>query len=253
MNKTLEKVIIYPLIATSLVLASTSCQNNNQSGKIPDKVTQTDNSYDKALKTAQDPGSIFTGNAIKENKQRYRNFVLDPEDVEKMPTSQVPETYPIRNYNKNHIFGTQVVNKESPRDYIDLCTTNRKTKKEKMLKHTPDLYESFPSISPNGKKIAFIGNIWDKDEKRLCCGALYTCKTNGENIEKIVDLYGWGEAAAAEWSKDGKNLFFYQVNETKGGWERYIVNLKTRKISYIKNIGNTAQSTVDWQLNRIGL
>ena len=103
----------------------------------------------------------------------------------------------------------------------DLFTVDVKTRKLNRLTDTPDVVETLPSYSPDGKQVSFVGK--DADEIRSDIPDIYVMDADGGNRRRLVrHLEGEGfYQPELLWSPDSSKIIFIRYNLSISDSEHY--------------------------------
>jgi Tol biopolymer transport system component len=105
----------------------------------------------------------------------------------------------------------------------DLFTVNVATGAVKQLTDTPDVWESYPAISPNGKKVSFVARI-DTENKKGIPEYIYVMDISGDNRRELA-YHSEGLSLLAfqglHWSPDSKKIAYSVLNHSISDYEHF--------------------------------
>ena len=133
----------------------------------------------------------------------------------------------------------------------DLFTVDVKTGKLKRLTDTPDVKELWPSYSPNGKLISFIGQI-DTENLKGVPQEVYVMDADGSNrIHLAHHAEGVGfHFAELRWSPDGTKIAYSYLNVFVGDSEDYydifVIDVKKGNVTNITQSPYIVDSEPEW-------
>lgn len=107
-------------------------------------------------------------------------------------------------------------------------------KKEKLTNYSGPDYN--PSLSPDGKKIAFTSYRWGGHR----IGIMDVDGTNQENLLNTSVGYNLDPS----WSPNGKDITFFMVD--KGFWQIFKYNFETQKLTDLSALDNTSDRSPSW-------
>jgi Tol biopolymer transport system component len=114
----------------------------------------------------------------------------------------------------------------------DLFTVDVATGTVKQLTDTPDVWESYPAISPDGKKISFVVRI-DTENKKGVPEYIYVMDINGNNRRELVyqtEAYGLQVFQGMYWSPDSKKIAYsipnYSINDNQQFYDIFVIDVE---------------------------
>jgi TolB protein len=114
----------------------------------------------------------------------------------------------------------------------DLFAVDVATGTVKQLTDTPDVWESYPAISPDGKKISFVVRI-DTENKKGVPEYIYIMDINGNNRRELVyqtEAYGLLVFQGMYWSPDSKKIAYsipnYSISDAEHFYDIFVIDVE---------------------------
>jgi Tol biopolymer transport system component len=154
---------------------------------------------------------------------RINNFSMAPDGRTIVYTHDVSRTMETPMYGTVHV---EITNDS------DLFAVDVATGTVKQLTDTPDVWESYPAISPDGKKISFVVRI-DTENKKGVPEYIYIMDINGNNRRELVyqtEAYGLLVFQGMYWSPDSKKIAYsipnYSISDAEHFYDIFVIDVE---------------------------
>lgn len=144
------------------------------------------------------------------------------------------------------------VHVEITEDYdLDLFTVDVKTGKLERLTDTPGVMEKWPSYSPDGKQIGFVGRVDTEREKNIPRD-VFVMDADGSNRRQLAHHTEglWFVSPELRWSPDGTKIAYIFYNVSLSDSEHYtdifVLDVKEGSLTNITNSPYIIDSEPAW-------
>jgi TolB protein len=126
----------------------------------------------------------------------------------------------------------------TPRGDADLYVSKLDGSDRRDITNNPAI-DTSPTWSPSGRQIAFVS-----DRVQRGAGQIFICDADGSNLQRIAKE--GGDADSPAWSPDGKWLAFHWKPHMSIGYDLFLAEVSTGKITNQLTSGNGSSESPSW-------